>query len=481
MTTPAEKQNRAARRGCVWLLIGAPSLLLIYLFLLSTSLFDSRPGSYPDLEIPADEKTIPIPDALEASPDWAAWEASEESRSDLLNFINNHEADDPEWKESADKLRPELARAITLAEWLCGQQALLGPAPMNEDTSPLELSFEGLSELRGIIYTLRSVRLLAPDSQRERARLSHVSPLVMRLLAKTRPMGNYLIGRLTWLTLEAISHEFSVAELRQAVVDGNAERLRTHLALLEACRPPEDQALANAWKGEFHFSSKFVVHFRNQLGNLGWSASTFGASTSLTGNLLEQWTLLRLQPNRCAAILAEEARLRIRNANLPTRDRIWPVPAAMDWRNTISLAPNAGGEKLMEMVLTSIEKTFQTEDRGLARHHLLRLLIGLALYRIEHGNQLPADLGALVPMYLPEIPKDPYIGEPPLYDPSTGKLAFRGDDFVPSSAPVEPEAEERSRKRGLPPGVAGLFDKDGPHDPGVDLKAFFQEAAQPAP
>jgi hypothetical protein len=90
-------------------------------------------------------------------------------------------------------------------------------------------------------------------------------------------------------------------------------------------------------------------------------------------------------------------------------------------------------------------------------------------------------LPALVPAYLPELPKDPYTGEPPLYDPAAGKLAFRGMDFAPSSAPVDAEKEEKSRQRGLPPGVAGLFEKDGPHDPGVDLKAFFGAVEQSEP
>jgi hypothetical protein len=54
-------------------------------------------------------------------------------------------------------------------------------------------------------------------------------------------------------------------------------------------------------------------------------------------------------------------------------------------------------------------------------------------------------------------------------------------DFAPSSAPVDAEKEEKSRQRGLPPGVAGLFEKDGPHDPGVDLKAFFGALDQPKP
>lgn len=480
MTIPAEQQNRAAKRGCLWLLIGTPSLLLIYLVLLSTSLFDSKPRSYPDLEITPEGKTIPLMEALEASPDWADWKAGEEAREEWIAELRNEDSSYPA-KELADKLRLELARAAGMADWLCEKPDLLGPKPWPQDISPFEISFEDASELRRIFATLRAAPYIAAHSSHKRDRLIQASPLALRLLAKSRSVGDQLIGRLVWLVSESTSHELLAADIRRAMETEDAEQLRLFLSSLDTCRPAEDQAMANAWKSEFKFACEMMVYVKRQVWNFGAGVMAFGAATSLSEDLLEQWTILRVQPNKCAAIIADETRIRLRNSTLPARDRVWPAHGTSRWKKAFSPAPNAGGEVLLELGRSSYEKAPQVEDHGLARHHLLRLLIGLALYRIDHENQLPADLGALVPAYLPELPKDPYTGEPPLYDPAAGKLAFRGMDFAPSTAPVDAEKEEKSRQRGLPPGVAGLFEREGPHDPGVDLKAFFGAVAQPEP
>lgn len=474
MTTPAGKQNRAAKRGCLWLLFTTPLLLLIYLVLLSTSVFDSKPASYPDLEVQPEGKTIPLIEALESSPEWAKWKADEEMRDDLIAELRVAE-DSAHLREITDKVRVQFARAAMIALWLCEKPEPLGPAPVPEDVSPWEISFEYAGEVRSIFATLRTAPMIAAYSSQERERAIHGSLVALPLLAKSRAVGDYLIGRLVWLTCESTSHELLAADTRRAVEAEDAEKLHLFLSLLDACRPADDQAKANAWKSEFKFTSNMMVYRKRQLGKFGSGVTSFGlgGTASLNDDLMEQWVLLRVQPNKCAAILAEETRLRLRNSSMPARHRVWPAPDANRWKKAFSLAPNAGGEVLLDLGRISYEKAPQVEDHNLARHHLLRLLIGLALYRIDHGNELPPDLAALVPAYLPELPKDPYTGEPPLYDGAAGKLAFRGIDFVPSASPVDTEKEEKSRQRGLPPGVAGLFERDGPHDPGVDLKAFF--------
>jgi hypothetical protein len=122
MSEPVKKQNRVAKRGCLWLLFGLPSLLLIYLFLLSTSIFDIKPSRYPDLEIQARGKTKPFLEALAAAPEWAAWKASEIARNDALNELRQDSPTRPK-SESAAALRPELARAISLKRTTPGNSA----------------------------------------------------------------------------------------------------------------------------------------------------------------------------------------------------------------------------------------------------------------------------------------------------------------------------------------------------------------------
>jgi hypothetical protein len=472
MTTPAEKENRAAKRGCLWLLIGTPSLLLIYLILLSTSLFDSKPRSYPDLEIKPEGKTIPLLEALESSPDWADWKASEVSRDLVFEEIR------PAWSlekeiepELAAKARAENERGIRVLRYLLNQDASFVAPTLEEMENGSLISFN----------TCRSVFQCLPDAYR----LGGNSPGMtsadsLRLLVKLKPTGDSIIGRLVWQTNEQISHSLCTADIQRHFLHADAAALRSILSALDSTRASENRDITAALGGEFLFFSHYLGVYRGKLGDLGYNAMPFGSS-GLLEKLLFQWSILRTQPNRSREMLAEIIRSYLAQSALPTKDRIYPTAASTDWANWISPAPNAGGKFFVKAALDTLKATLEKEDHARARHHLLRLLIGLALYRIDHGNELPADLAALVPAYIPELPKDPYTGEPPLYDPAAGKLAFRGMDFAPSSAPVDAEKEEKSRQRGLPPGVAGLFEKDGPHDPGVDLKAFFGAVEQPKP
>ena len=53
-------------------------------------------------------------------------------------------------------------------------------------------------------------------------------------------------------------------------------------------------------------------------------------------------------------------------------------------------------------------------ERGEARLELTRLAAALAVYRADHG-EYPADLSALVPAVLPQLPTDLYTGKPFVY------------------------------------------------------------------
>jgi hypothetical protein len=291
-------------------------------------------------------------------------------------------------------------------------------------------------------------------------------------------LSEFWFGRLSWLTCEWKTHDVLSSDILRAVSSKDRDSLRMLLGALNETRPPEFPAVALALGGEPKNTATDVRKLRPKLGDLKTAhLSSFVRTYTWKEILLDQWKLLRMQPNRCVDYTAGIAREFVAQAQLPTNNRVYPTSENRWISRDFSLAPNAGGESFFSVNIELFTKLMESEDRCHARHHLLRLLIGLALYRIDHGNQIPAELGALVPAYLPEVPKDPYTGEPPLYDPVEGKLAFRGMDFVPSTAPEDLKKEELSRKKGRPPGVAGLFELAEPHDPSVDLKAFF-EAAQ---
>jgi hypothetical protein len=56
------------------------------------------------------------------------------------------------------------------------------------------------------------------------------------------------------------------------------------------------------------------------------------------------------------------------------------------------------------------------EDRAAGQQILVPVVFALAAYRADHGAY-PADLAALVPKYLPAVPKDPFSGGPIRYKP----------------------------------------------------------------
>jgi hypothetical protein len=474
MTSPTGKESFTAKRGCLWLLIGTPSLLVVYLFLLSTSLFDIKPKSYPDLEFQPEGKTIPILDALESSPDWAAWKASEETRGDLHHEVSSLIMEgEPIPPEMAEQARIEAARARKIAEDLLAIEGTFWPFWREEMG---EVDFAGTTDSKELVFWLA---MQLPEPIRDSATGTNLTPsshTSLRFLAKIRMLSEFWFGRLSWLTCEWKTHDVLPSDILRAASSKDRDRLRMLLGALDETRPPEFPAVAVALGGEPKNTATDARKLRSKLGDLKTAhLAAFGTST-WDEILLDQWNLLRMQPNRSVDYTAGLAREFVAQAHLPVKNRIYPTFENRRSSQDFSLAPNAGRESFFSETIAHFSSLMEREDRGLARHQLLRLLIGLALYRIDHGDQLPAELGALVPAYLPEIPKDPFTGEPPLYDPVEGKLAFRGMDFVPSTIPEDALKEELSRKKGRPPGVVRLFELVEPHDPGVDLKAFFDAA-----
>ncbi|MBL8849835.1 MAG: hypothetical protein JNG89_09130 [Planctomycetaceae bacterium] len=77
-------------------------------------------------------------------------------------------------------------------------------------------------------------------------------------------------------------------------------------------------------------------------------------------------------------------------------------------------ASRSMGELLVSTILPSVLGARNTEFRGLARDRVLQVGFALAAYRREHGT-LPESLAILVPDLLPEMPLDPWTGQPLTY------------------------------------------------------------------
>ena len=81
------------------------------------------------------------------------------------------------------------------------------------------------------------------------------------------------------------------------------------------------------------------------------------------------------------------------------------------------------------------------------RYQGLRVRLARAVYAHEHGGQLPPTLDALVPAYLPALPKDPYRPDQPLRY-AGGHLWSVGWDGVDDAglAPVDVEKRDFGQK-----------------------------------
>lgn len=96
--------------------------------------------------------------------------------------------------------------------------------------------------------------------------------------------------------------------------------------------------------------------------------------------------------------------------------------------NAIAAHPSA--HLLSSMLVPSFERIMILDFRSLASRRLSVVALAARMYAIDHNGQLPATLDALVPTYLPSVPRDPFSGGPLLYkpDPSRPRIYSVDDD-----------------------------------------------------
>lgn len=80
-------------------------------------------------------------------------------------------------------------------------------------------------------------------------------------------------------------------------------------------------------------------------------------------------------------------------------------------RSRTGVAPAVPAHPLFDSLVSWIPRVLRTNDGRVAEFRGLEQMVALELYRLDHG-QYPADLEALRPSYLSEIPLDPYTGRP---------------------------------------------------------------------
>ncbi|RYD74348.1 MAG: hypothetical protein EOP84_20050 [Verrucomicrobiaceae bacterium] len=81
-------------------------------------------------------------------------------------------------------------------------------------------------------------------------------------------------------------------------------------------------------------------------------------------------------------------------------------------------------------------------------HHCRKAVLAAKRWSLAHEGRRPAALRELVPDYLPEIPLDPYDGQPLKWDHATGTVYAVGDDGVDDLPPLPADLFSVARKDG---------------------------------
>jgi hypothetical protein len=113
--------------------------------------------------------------------------------------------------------------------------------------------------------------------------------------------------------------------------------------------------------------------------------------------------------------------------------------------------------------------------RALTHRRFAMLQVALRLYQLDHGGAAP-DLSALVPAYLPAVPRDPYTGAPFGYRVSAGEQLTPKPLVAPVSGPGPAPAD-----RGVAFGPSGPISVDLRVDSPMGRQLGASPVSRPAP
>ncbi len=277
-------------------------------------------------------------------------------------------------------------------------------------------------------------RLLALKSRHERLAGDYASAtgtcvLLLRfgnLLQKNAECFiNYLVG-ISVLDL-------GLAQARELASDQTAspedlKKLAEALAVIE----PFDRSMIYAGKAEYKVAAASIDQIwqgSSALTGLAGSLPGGGTGSSWSGKCPRGYFF---QPNKTKLLLVGSFRNMIRNApraNIEMNRRMSASRFGTD-RNKLSLLvhPNAFGKFACESFAAPISGILGKKSVAECDLNATRLIVAIQAYRETEGK-LPDALQALVPLYLPTIPVDPYDGKPFRYSAAKGIVYSVGKDY----------------------------------------------------
>jgi type II secretory pathway pseudopilin PulG len=85
--------------------------------------------------------------------------------------------------------------------------------------------------------------------------------------------------------------------------------------------------------------------------------------------------------------------------------------SATNWDN-IEVRARKGRYILSGLLLSSLKKSTIRDADDRARARIAQVALAIERYRLAHNNTMPENLSALIPAFLPAVPKDPFDGQP---------------------------------------------------------------------
>ena len=125
----------------------------------------------------------------------------------------------------------------------------------------------------------------------------------------------------------------------------------------------------------------------------------------------------------------------IANASLPYANMTFPdTEKLFDTREGLArlmIRPNAMGKIMFRLLIPAQDSLCERKCRSDGNLAATRLVVACNAY-IKKEGKLPDDLQALVPVYLPSVPTDPYDGRPFRYSKAKGIVYSVGPDLKDS-------------------------------------------------
>ena len=178
---------------------------------------------------------------------------------------------------------------------------------------------------------------------------------------------------------------------------------------------PFDHGFIRAIKSEYRAIANTIDQFQSGKLDIGEIISFSGQTRTSKFSHCQFQSGYMFQPNRTKQSLADTYRGMIRNATLPFANMTLLISKeGLDKRkSTLSLMtrPNAMGKILFGFMIPAMDNQSERRCRMDGDLAATRLVVACNAY-IKKEGKLPDDLQALIPVYLPSVPVDPYDGRP---------------------------------------------------------------------